>query len=262
MQVVPIILKLGGSIITDKRGEKPVVQTHQVKRLAREIVRNSRSPLILLYGAGSFGHPLAHKHRLSGRALSTDALTGMGETISFVRKLGGVLADIFLGEGVPVVPLQTSSFVREEKGRLITTNYFLIEDILSHGGVPMFGGDVLIADHRRTVIVSADALASELVRHFHSRKLLFATDVDGVNKKFPARAGEQPLSMISRNELRMMVASNTSKESARDVTGAMVGKLRSLLPLRNCAVTIFSGLLPNVLASVLRDEPQGTRITL
>ena len=126
----------------------------------------------------------------------------------------------------------------------------------------MFGGAVLIADHRRTVIVSADALASELVRHFHSRKLLFATDVDGVYKKFPARAGEQPLSMISRNELRMMVASNTSKESARDVTGAMVGKLRSLLPLRNCAVTIFSGLLPNVLASVLRDEPQGTRITL
>ena len=44
-----------------------------------------------------------------------------------------------------------------------------------------------------------------------------------VCKKFPARAGEQPLSMISRNELRMMVASNTSKESARDVTGAMVG---------------------------------------
>ena len=103
----------------------------------------------------------------------------MGETISFVRKLGGVLADIFLGEGVPVVPLQTSSFVREEKGRLIITNYFLIEDILSHGGVPMFGGDVLIADHRRTVIVS---LTHSLQNSFDIFTVVnsFATDVDGV----------------------------------------------------------------------------------
>lgn len=262
MQTEPIILKLGGSVITDKRSGKPIVRTRQVRRLAREIAHNLHSPLILLYGAGSFGHPLAHQYRLLGRALSADALVGMAKTTSAVRKLGGALADIFLEEGVLVIPLQTSSFVREQKGKLIITNYSLIEDILSHGGIPMFGGDVVIADHHHTAIASADALASELVKHFHSRRLFFATDVSGVYKRFPARAHERPPQAISRKELQAMTASQTIKNTAHDVTGAMTGKLRSLLPLRNCTVTIFNGLLPNTLARVLRGEMLGTRITL
>lgn len=262
MQNEPVILKLGGSIITDKRSGKPVVRTRLVKRLAREVAHNLHSPLILLYGAGSFGHPLAHQYRLSERPLSVDTLVGMAKTTSAVRKLGGALADIFLEEGVPVVPLQTSSFVRQENGKLVITNYSLIEDILLYGGIPSFGGDVVIADRCRTAIASADVLASELVRHFHSRKLLFATDVNGVYERFPARDHEQPLKIISRKELQAMTASQAVKNTALDVTGAMAGKLRSLLPLRNCTVTIFNGLLPNVLARVLQDEILGTRITL
>lgn len=255
-------MKLGGSIITNKRSGKSIIKTRVIRRLAREVAHDLHSPLILLYGAGSFGHPLAHQYKLSGRSLSFDALAGMAKTTSAVRELGTTLADIFLEEGIPVVPLQTSSFVREQKGRLIITNYSLIEDILSHGGIPSFGGDVIIADHRRTAIASADALASELVRHFHSQKLLFATDVSGVYKRFPARAHEQPISVISRKELQAMTASHTVKKTAFDVTGAMAGKLRALLSLRNCTVTIFNGLLPNALVGVLQGETLGTRIVL
>lgn len=262
MQAKPVILKLGGSIITDKRGGNPVVRARTVRRLAREIARGLHSPLILLYGAGSFGHPLAHQYRLSGRTLSVDALTGVAKTTSAVRRLGTALADILLEEGILVVPLQTSSFVREQKGRLIITNYSLIEDILSHGGIPLFGGDVIIADSQRTAIASADALASELTRHFHSQKILFATDVDGVYERFPKRIHEQPLRTIHRKELQAMTASKTAKKTALDVTGAMTGKLRALLPLHNCTVTIFNGLRPNVLAGVFRGETHGTSITL
>ncbi len=265
MQPGAVILKLGGSVSTDKRSGKPILKTRHLRRLAREVARarEPHSPLILLCGAGSFGHPLAHRYRLSGRELSVDALSGAGKTISAVRKLGTALADIFLDEGVPVVPLQTSSFVRQEKGKLIVTNYSLIEDILAHGGVPLFGGDVIVDDHHRTVIASADALASELVKHFHSRRLLFATDVNGVYEKFPAQAHEQPLSIITRKELQAIVASSQPlKGNAHDVTGTMMGKLRSLLPLRNCTITIFNGLLPNTLAKVLRGEKEGTSVVL
>ena len=257
-----IILKLGGSIVTDKRGGKPVVNTRRVKRLAREVASAKRSPLILLYGGGSFGHPLAHKYQLSGRALSRDSLVGAGKTISAMRELGGALTDVFLDVGVPVVPLQTSSFVQERKGRIIITNYSIIEDILLHGGVPLLGGDVILADHRRTAIASADRLASELVRHFHSRRLLFATDVNGVYKRFPPRAKESPLDIIRRGELRDAAKAQTSERTALDVTGAMAGKLRSLLSLRNCEVNIFSGLIPGVLRNVLRGEMHGTRVVL
>ncbi len=262
MQIGPIILKLGGSVITDKRSGKPILRARNVRRLAREIACNSGMPLILLYGGGSFGHPLAHQYKLSDRMLSTDALTGMAKTIAAMRKLGIALTDIFLDEGVHVVPLQTSSLAHQKNGKLIITNYSLIEDILLHGGVPLLGGDVIVADRRRTVIASADRLATELAQHFHSRKILFATDVNGVYKKFPAKAREQPLRVITRKELRAMTESQAVSKGVVDVTGAMGGKLHSLFSLRNCTVIIFNGLLRNVLAGVLRGEVHGTRITL
>jgi isopentenyl phosphate kinase len=269
MQHKPIIVKLGGSIITEKDATKPVIRTRQVKRLAREIfhayggdTHASHPPLILLYGAGSFGHPLAHEYQLSGRALSHDTIVGITKTTHSMRKLGGALTDIFLKEGVPVVPLQTSAFVREQHGKLVITNYSLIEDILAHGGVPLLGGDVIIADHHHTAIVSADRLASEFVRHFHSRKLLFATDVSGVYKKFPARAHEHPIPTMGRKELSEVIALQSNKNSNRDVTGAMGGKLRALLSLRNCSIIIFNGLDRGALGRVLHGESEGTCITL
>ena len=250
-------------MVTDKKSGKPVVKTIRIKRLAREIAeaRHGR-PLILLYGGGSFGHPLAHRYRLFDRTLSREALIGTGKTILAMRSLGESIARVFLSEDVPVVPLQTSAFIRERKGKLLISNYAVIEDVLAHGGVPLLGGDVIIADGCRTVILSADRLAAEFARHFKSRRLFFATDVDGVYKKFPPRFKESPLNSIRREDLRNTVKVQTSKETTLDVTGAMAGKLRALLPLRNCTVTIFSGLVPDVLAKVLRGESHGTRIVL
>ncbi|OGG71844.1 hypothetical protein A3E65_02815 [Candidatus Kaiserbacteria bacterium RIFCSPHIGHO2_12_FULL_56_13] len=89
----PMIIKLGGSIITEKKSGKPVARVREIKRLAREIAKAHRGrPLILLYGGGSFGHPLARQYRLSGRALSRGAFFGLGKTSAAMRVLGEVLA--------------------------------------------------------------------------------------------------------------------------------------------------------------------------
>lgn len=265
-----IVLKLGGSVVTDKEGREAVVRVRLVKRLAREVAEvcfpragRGRPPhLVILYGGGSFGHPLAHKYRLSGRKLSKETFAGAGRTISAMRKLGTRLADMFLDAGVPTVPLQTSSFVEQRREKIVIKDYSFIETILECGGVPLLGGDVVIADRRQTAIASADTLASALAKHFHSRKLLFATDVGGVYKRYPPQVGEKPLPVIHRETLRGMTLSRSSSSRAHDVTGAMAGKLRALLSLRNCEVIVFSGLIPGVLASVLRGESHGTRIRL
>ena len=258
----PMIVKLGGSVITDKRRNKPIARMRDIKRLAREIAKARRSrPLILLYGGGSFGHPLARQYRLSGRALSRGAFFGLGKTSAAMRVLGGVLAGALMDEGIPIVPLQTSAFVKEEKGRLISTNLPLLKTILAKGGVPLLGGDGVIADGRRIEIASADRLAVTLARHFHSHKVFFATDVDGVYKTFPPKKEERPLRTITRKSLGAF-SQTSAKGNARDVTGAMGGKLRALFALRACTVTIFNGLTPGALGEVLRDKQHGTRIEL
>ena len=57
----PIILKIGGSAITDKTGEL-AAKTEIINRLAEEIKRADLDNLIMVHGGGSFGHPTAAKY--------------------------------------------------------------------------------------------------------------------------------------------------------------------------------------------------------
>jgi isopentenyl phosphate kinase len=57
----PIILKIGGSAITDKTGEAQP-KTEIINRLAEEIKRADLDNLIVVHGGGSFGHPTAARY--------------------------------------------------------------------------------------------------------------------------------------------------------------------------------------------------------
>ena len=62
-----IILKIGGSILTNKDAPESEVDSDSLKRIAREIkssLDNSSKELIIVHGAGSFGHPPAKNIRL------------------------------------------------------------------------------------------------------------------------------------------------------------------------------------------------------
>lgn len=57
-----IILKIGGSILTNKDSTQSEVDKESLKRIASEIrasLDNSSKELIIVHGAGSFGHPPA-----------------------------------------------------------------------------------------------------------------------------------------------------------------------------------------------------------
>ncbi|MEM4243656.1 MAG: hypothetical protein QXP44_02510, partial [Candidatus Bathyarchaeia archaeon] len=50
----PTILKIGGSVITDKNGEL-AARTEVINRLAEEIAKANTKNLIIVHGGGSFG---------------------------------------------------------------------------------------------------------------------------------------------------------------------------------------------------------------
>jgi isopentenyl phosphate kinase len=259
------ILKLGGSIITDKKAGKPALSA-RAKEIVREVARvrphMKRSRLIVLYGGGSFGHPLAHRYRLLDRPLSLHTLMGVGHTVSQMRELGTRLAMLFLEAGIPVLPLQTSSFTYVRRGHLHFSGLSILETVLENGGVPLFGGDVAFSDSTRTAIVSADALAVELARKFKNPRLFFATDTDGVYAVFPPRANERPLAVLDRAGVRKLLKTQKITATDTDVTGAMPGKLRALLSVRNTTTMIFNGNTRGSLGKILRGERLGTRIVL
>ena len=62
-----IILKIGGSILTNKDSTVSEVDNVSLKRIASEIKASldiSPKQLIIVHGAGSFGHPPAKKYKI------------------------------------------------------------------------------------------------------------------------------------------------------------------------------------------------------
>ncbi|MEM2052142.1 MAG: hypothetical protein QW614_04225, partial [Candidatus Caldarchaeum sp.] len=59
-----VILKIGGSVITDKKVER-LFRKDVMDRISREVARCWPTPMVIIHGAGSFGHPIAERYRLS-----------------------------------------------------------------------------------------------------------------------------------------------------------------------------------------------------
>lgn len=141
------ILKLGGSLITDKRVPFSFKED-VVRRIAKELILDN---LILIHGGGSFGHYEASRGDIIRTALA-------------MQKLNLLVSTILYEEGIRVFPLP---------GR-----YFSIATVTSYlnkGYVPLIYGDI----DENGKIISGDDIAISLAKAFRTRAL-FAVNVDGV----------------------------------------------------------------------------------
>ena len=62
-----VILKIGGSVLTDKN-KISAPKPEEIARMAREISDGKNTKLVLIHGAGSFGHHQAKEYRPERRA--------------------------------------------------------------------------------------------------------------------------------------------------------------------------------------------------
>lgn len=149
------ILKLGGSLITNKRIPYSF-REDVVRRIAKELITDN---LILIHGGGSFGHYEASRGDIVRTALA-------------MQKLNSLVATILYEEGVRIFPLP---------GRYFSIS--LAMRYLNRGYVPLIYGDI----NEEGNIISGDDIAVNLARALKTRAL-FAIDLDGVivnNKVMP-----------------------------------------------------------------------------
>lgn len=260
------IIKLGGSIVTHKQSGHPVLRLDVVRRLARELAKLRRSGKIdhcvLLHGAGSFGHPTVFRYRLNGRRLSRQTIGMVGKTIRLVDSLTTQITEQLLDADIPVIPLHTTSLVTGRDHRWNFHGKKIIQHILRSGAVPLLGGQLVLADDGRSVVLSADRLAVIIARLFRTTRIIFCTDVDGVYNHFPPRAGERAIARFDRRQLTTFIHDQTIRPRSTDVTGSMVGKLRAITSLTHGTITIINGLRAGRLSSAIDAQPQGTIIRM
>ena len=140
-----IFLKLGGSLITDKR--QPYTARHEViGRLADEtrqaLDQNPHLGLRIGHGSGSFGHWAAKPYSTQEGVHSPAQWRGYAKVAASASRLNRIVTDAFLKADVPVLSIQPSASAQCHAYGLESLNTWPIHRALTHGLVPLLYGDV------------------------------------------------------------------------------------------------------------------------
>lgn len=266
-----IILKLGGSIITDKDSVEPKVDSENLDRLCSEIARaysekseDLKDGLIIVHGAGSFGHPPAKKYAI-GETFDIEEYPekriGFIETTLAVKELNQYVCNNLLKYSVPAIPIQPSSVIKTYNKRINDFDLNIIKNYLREGYVPVLYGDVVLDDKLRMAVISGDQIIEYLASYLVSDRVILSTDVDGVYNKNPKIHDDAELIDVvtSLDDIKELESTTNV-----DVTGGMIGKVKELLSLADNGVDseIVNANEPGVVAdSLMGLEVRKTKIT-
>jgi isopentenyl phosphate kinase len=262
-----ILLKLGGSLITDKSREA-TAREEVIRQAAREIreALEARSDLRLLvgHGSGSFGHFVARRYGLLEDGPPN--WRGYAETGAVATHLNRLVTDVFLAEGVPVVSIQPSASAHCRDGELVSMATEPIQLALRHDLVPLVYGDVALDEVRGCTIISTEQIFAYLAHHLEPGRIVLVGEVEGVFTADPLRdESAQLVPEISRQNFhqveKMLVGS-----FGVDVTGGMLTKVRMMYALvqerPELKVQLISGRRPGTIKRVLLEPglEEGTTI--
>jgi isopentenyl phosphate kinase len=220
-----IILKLGGSVITDKAGDC-AIRKDRIAACAAEIARRPALRLVLVHGAGSCGHPQARRHRLD-EGIPPGDIAGIAETHAAVARLNAAVVEALRAAGREAVGIHPLCHCIADGGRLRDPDWRPVELLLGLGVTPVLHGDVVTDTARGASIVSGDQLVASLARALPPDRVGLATDVPGVLGRDGA---------VVERASRGTAAGLAGGSGNPDVTGGMAGKLSELLGLADAGI--------------------------
>lgn len=247
-----IIVKLGGSVITDK-SKLRTFRRPACERLAGEL-SNCRDELVVVHGAGSFGHIEAKKHELH-KGFKTDAqLEHVAAVQKDVRELNLRVIEALISKGLRAVSIPPAAAASFSGGEIQSFDKEPFASMLALGLVPVSFGDIVPDDSMGFSICSGDLMMAALAKEFRPRLAIFCADVDGVFDADPKKA--KGAKLIPRLDRATAGLISRTEATENDVTGSIRGKLERMLAMaaycEKCM--IVNGNVPGRLEKALKGE--------
>jgi isopentenyl phosphate kinase len=259
-----IILKLGGSVITDKASEILSTNDDLLQRVSKEIASvylKKKMPLVIIHGAGSYGHVIVKKTGINKGITSEGQLKDFAETQRLQNKLNCIVTKFLIDEGIPAIPCQASSFAVMDKGKLSRMDLSAIESLIKIGMVPVLYGVPAFDESQKCSILSGDEIAPYLAVNLKAKKIIHATNVDGVFTADPNKdAGARFIPEINSKNIDD-VKNWLTGSATTDVTGGMFKKVSELMNI-GVQSQIVNALTPCNIVKALNGEKIGTMIYL
>lgn len=257
-----VLLKLGGSLITDK--DLPYTpRLDLIGRLAQEIKTALSShpelTLILGHGSGSFGHVEAQKHGTRNGVHTPSQWMGFAEVRFQAAALNRFIMQALLDAGVPAIAFPPSSCLVSSHGHVTSHQFVPLHKALQARLLPVIYGDVVFDEQRGGTILSTEEVFRFLTAQFSPGRILLAGMEAGVWQDFPARTRLVKQIQVSDYE---KMRDGIQGSASTDVTGGMKTKVEDMLVLiqqtEGLTVQIFSAEPPGNLKRALQGECVGT----
>ncbi len=262
----PVVLKLGGSLITEKDRpetlDAPALDA-ACDAIAAALADGAVDRLVIVHGGGSFGHHHASEHGVSTTAGTRDAGAVM-DVHGAMTTLNRFVLSRLHERGVSAVPVHPLSLSARPEGAEGDLDLPLgsTATLLDEGFVPVLHGDGVATAGEGVTVVSGDELVVELAGGLAARRVGVCSTVPGVldgaggtgddGDTGDEEAGE----VIPVIEEFETVADALGASDTTDVSGGMAGKVKELLAL-DAPAYVFGA---DGLESFLRGDDPGTRI--
>jgi len=256
-----ILLKLGGSLITDK--SKPfTARMHIIEDLARQIKEalneNPQLQLVIGNGSGSFAHYPAVQYKMNGKIINEDQKMGFGFVQDAASQLNRIIVLTLLKAGVRAISLNPSSMIISKGGKI---KKFFIEpviNLLNLGMTPVLYGDIVYDETLGAKIYSTEQLLTEIAMRFKKRGIIVKKIIhNGATKGVLDQKGEL-IPTISRKNFSSLKKVFSSIKGF-DVTGGMLHKVEESLKLADSG---FESLIINGFSkkNLLKDALLGKKV--
>lgn len=243
-----VVLKLGGSVITDKQRPE-TVDTATLESTAAAIGRRLEigvDQLVVIHGGGSFGHHHASNHEVtteSGTPNHGAVMDIHGAMTTLNQRVISRLHD----EGVPALPIHPLSVAARECGGGLSLPTTAVEGMLREGFVPVMHGDGVVHAGEGVTVLSGDEIVVSIAEQLRADRVGVCSTVSGVLD------GQEVIPQIASFDA---VTDVFTESETTDVSGGMAGKVRQLLAL-DAPAHVFG---PDQLDAFLRGEDPGTRV--
>jgi isopentenyl phosphate kinase len=260
-----ILIKLGGSAITDKSSTKKA-KPEKIRQLAKEIAsarKQIKDLLILGHGAGSFAHKSAAKYKTINGVKTKRDLLGMSEVKYDASTLNMIIFEQLFRESLPVFTLPPSAFITTENKKLSQISLSPLLNLLNFNVVPLVYGDVITDSKIGATIFSTEQILNEIAlalpsSNYQPKFIVEAGNTDGVFN----RRGET-IPVISKNNIDEILDQLTGSRGT-DVTGGMLHKVKEAYNLaqKGIPTLIISAEKGQLENAILGKKTRGTWVKI
>ena len=263
VQRMTTLIKLGGSLITDKttpKSFKRATMRHIARQLAELQLSQPNRRLVLGHGSGSYGHFEARKYNTMQGVYSAEDRMGFARVGAAASELSQLILGELLAAGVSALRFQPSAMQVARDKSLAHFATRSIKLALDMRFLPMIYGDVALDETIGGTIISTESIFAALVEPLGAKNIILLGNVDGVldidGKVIPT---------ITTDTVAQFEGALGPSDGV-DVTGGMRQKVYEMLELaqrsNDLDIFIANGNRKNILHDLLdQGGAVGTRIS-